>query len=251
MIFSSEKSEVLEIRTKEQAQDIVKKSIDEFIQLEKDGGVWGQIVLLFKDHQEVYDIDDSYDELENEEYGPFDELCEDIIKQDLIGTIYVHYEDEDDDSIVTCGISSIFLDSYIRGFKYGNTEVTLTDDGSDIDVCGEPWAITKYIEFNRGCKYYKLLVKKFNILIGETDEFAHLAIPMNVEGWGDCHMFILDPETINRLFDKKVKNDYCFYILNTGIIAVVTPLSLKYNSNDKAFVSICLDNGKEYSNADI
>ena len=251
MNFNSEKTGVLEIRTKEQAQDIVKRSIDAFIRLEKDDGVWGRLVLLFKEHQEVYDIDDSYDELEEDENGPFDELCDEIIKEDLIGSIYVHYLDEDHDSIVICGISSRFLDSYIGGFKSENEEVEFTDDGPDMGVRGEPWAITRYIDLYKGSQYYKLLVKKFNILIGEKDEYAHFAMPMKVEGWGDCHLFRLDAETINRLFNKRVKNDFLFYILNTGIIVILTPLSLKYTISDNNFVASCSVNGRDDGNTNI
>ena len=74
MFFNTEITDRLEIRTKKQARKIIQDYIEEFFHMEKEDDVWGQLTLLFKDHQEVYDIDDSYDDLMEEEDN--DEITE-------------------------------------------------------------------------------------------------------------------------------------------------------------------------------
>lgn len=252
MIFNTEIIDTLEIKTKKQAKETIKEYIDEFFELEKEDGVWGQLVLIFKDHQEVYDIDDPFDDLLEEENNPFDELRKEIITKDLIGSIYVHYDDEDSDTRVTCGIASIFLNCYIEGYKDKEDEkVTFSDEDLNAGLRGDPWEITRWIDYYKGCQYSEELVKNFNTYMGEDDEFSHFPMPMNVEGWGDCHVFVYDPKSIFRLFKRKVKNDYIFYVLDTGEIVVTTALSYKYTLSDSAFVRDCRKNGDEYGSADI
>lgn len=248
MFFNTEITDTLEIRTKKQARKIIQNYIEEFFYTEKGDDVWGQLTLLFKDHQEVYDIDDSYDDLMEEENNPFKELRKEIIAKDLIGSIYIHYEDEDDDTTVTCGISSIFLNNYIEGYKSNDDEsVAFSEEDPNDRLIGEPFEITGLIDYYKGCQYSDELVKNFNIYMGEEDAYSHFPVPMTLDLWGQCHVFSYDPESIFRLFNKKVKNDYVFYVLDSGEIVITTALSYKHNLKDSSFVRECIKRGKEMS----
>ena len=182
MFFNTEITDRLEIRTKKQARKIIQDYIEEFFHMEKEDDVWGQLTLLFKDHQEVYDIDDSYDDLMEEEDNPFNELRKEIIAKDLIGSIYVHYEDEDDDTTVTCGISSIFLNIYVEGYKAKDDEsVTFSEEDLNGRLLGEPFEITRLIDYYKGCQYSDELIKNFNIYMGEEDAYSLFPMPMTLE----------------------------------------------------------------------
>lgn len=254
MYFNTEIKGTLEIKNKDQAKEIIEEYIDEFINLEKEDGVWGQLVLVFKDHQEVYDIDDPFCDL-LEEDNPFAELSKDIgvDAKKLISTIYIHYYNEDDDTRVGCNLSSVFLNCCVEGYKNNNDEhVAFMDENLNKGLSGDPWEITRRIDINKGRQYSEELVKNFNVYMGgERYDLDHFPIKTFVDGWGVCDELVYTPKQIFKLLNKKVKNDYLFYILETGEIVILTALSLNYELSDTNFVNHCKEKGEEYGSQDI
>lgn len=252
MILKKVIQNTFEIKTEKQAQKLICEKINAFCETENDD-VWGEIVLLFDDHQEVYDVDDCYDDLVDEEDNHFDELVRRINIDNLIGTIYVHYDDEFDREHVTCGISSVYLKAYIAGNKfYTDTNVEFEYDNMRTGkVIGEPCEVTRWVDYNKGKLYSDDLIKKFNLYMGEKDQYSHFCIPMTFDSWGDCEVFVYNPSSIKKLFKKTVKNDYMFFILESGELIIATALSNKYTMRDDIFVRECGERGSDLGREDI
>ena len=62
------------------------------------------------------------------------------------------------------------------------------------------------------------------------------AVPMVVDGWGECSFLSKDSDEIKKLFSLSVKSHYRFYILSNGTVVFATPLSTVHSWKDKEFI---------------
>ena len=126
-----------QIKNIKQAKQKLKDSVGEFLDdCKMNPNLWGQLHLYFENHEEVYDIDNSYleDESVNEDaiYG---ELMSDINESELLCSVFVRFgypflDTIDNYSFIYGGISSVYLKRYIEVSLDANGEMEYNDESS-------------------------------------------------------------------------------------------------------------------------
>ena len=235
----------------DKAKKIIEKSIKTFIDdCKNNNNIWGQIRLIFSNHQEIYNIDDDYFENDNyeTENNPFIVLMKEITGEDLYCSIYTRFSSEDLDSIdeyfsIKCGISSIDLNTYIEG-TYENDELKFEEKEitSVSGIRGEPYEVTNQINYNQGYKYSDILIKRFIEISGKDIVQNTVPIPIEIDDWGLCSMFVIDANSVNKKAkDFKCKNDYIVYIKESGEVFFTTAVSKKYDCSNKDYIDNCIE----------
>ena len=214
-----------------------------------DENVWGQLILIFYQHEEIYNIDDSSEEFEKDNI--FINLMEEVESSGLIGSIYTRFYGMYDDTIsdylsIRCGISSVNLPTYIEGiYEDEKLRIKESEMTSASGIRGEPYEVTNQINYNQGYKYSDELVSRFASYFGKEYAKSHSHISFVDDEWGKCEMYFLDSKFINDSFDNvKCKYGVNVYILQSGEIVFTTPISKKYGPSNVSFVQSCIDNDK-------
>lgn len=254
MILKKINTDVVQIKNVKQAKQKINDSIDEFINdCKMKPNLWGQLYLYFEKHEEIYDIDDICSEDDSvDEDSIYGELMSEINERELLCSVFVRFgcpniDTIDNYSFIYSGVSSIYLKNYVECSRETNGKIEYNDKSMfDKGIIGEPYEVTKWINRNQNFEYTSDLVERFNSFLCPNNITGPSPSVVDDE-WGECHLFIYNKKFFAKIFDKvRYKNDYFFFILDSGELVIATPVSMKHDSFEDKFYKDCLKRANNY-----